>query len=660
MTKTAQSKLLKKADEFHDPEQKIPSHGTSLAQVPALHKKVKWVPGTRNLDYGGGRYDHATEFLREKGVENFVFDPYNRDAQHNAEVKAGAPYDSCTIANVLNVIAEPGARKRVLENAKSMVKPGGAVYISVYTGDNSGAGRETSKGWQENRKTKDYQAEIEAVFGKAKPAAGGFLVTAAPKRTLTATDIVRPKYAKPSDELLTSRYKATPEEIALAKEVNDGDFLEWVLKALKKNQIKLPEDGDKLRTQLETFTKLKRSPEFKKEHSPDINQYTPAKLYELTEGGNADSLMSEKEKVRQLIAKGAKGAKLIAQSGNIKCFYITDPKLLSILGSGTNWCITQEDTAKQYMNDGPAFMFYNGEEPYALMHPNTKQFMDPKDKEIWKGVEQVYNSYDGGETSYTFFLPSNSPYQTCLGMLYDTPEFEEIVDRGDFPEVCDENPNDYNIERLFEVEEILPILNYFTLRSAAGFPMDDEDCSACIQVVEAKPDDNLNILLWAVGVHDGPNAAAQAVAERFPDKIKAAFDDLGSSLEGVQALHSLIDRARYLMGETAWTDETMKSIGAIFPAKDILSGGYHHWESPTGMDEGMNLLLQGAVTSNPTGAAADIAQRFPKASNKEWKQWYNEFVEGLDNPAAFHEAMKTQFQKKSSLTASDIVRPAKG
>ena len=90
MTKIAQSKLLKKADEFHDPEQKIPSHGTSLAQVPALHKKVKWVPGTRNLDYGGGRYDHATEFLREKGVENFVFDPYNRDAQHNAEVKAGA------------------------------------------------------------------------------------------------------------------------------------------------------------------------------------------------------------------------------------------------------------------------------------------------------------------------------------------------------------------------------------------------------------------------------------------------------------------------------------------------------------------------------------------------------------------------------------------
>lgn len=175
--------LARIADDFADPEQKIPSHGTSLAQVPALHKKVKLTPGTRNLDYGGGRYDHATEFLKEKGVENFVFDPYNRDSKHNAEVKAGAPYDSCTIANVLNVIAEPGARKRVLENARSMVKPGGQIYISVYVGDNSGAGRETSKGWQENRKTKDYQGEIAEVFGEknVKPAAGGFVVTAGRK-----------------------------------------------------------------------------------------------------------------------------------------------------------------------------------------------------------------------------------------------------------------------------------------------------------------------------------------------------------------------------------------------------------------------------------------------------------------------------------------------
>jgi hypothetical protein len=152
-------------------KQAISSADTSLSQVPALFKKadITFPEGSVNLDIGGGRFNKATEYMAtERNVENLVLDPYNRSPEHNAAISArvsSEPADTATAANVLNVIAEPKARADVIRQASTNIKPGGTAYFQIYEGARTGVGKETSKGFQNNKKTADYLLEVESIFG---------------------------------------------------------------------------------------------------------------------------------------------------------------------------------------------------------------------------------------------------------------------------------------------------------------------------------------------------------------------------------------------------------------------------------------------------------------------------------------------------------------
>ena len=149
--------------------QKFGSGNTSLRQVAAGFKKINFVPGTVNLDLGGGQFDEGTQYLAEKGVENLVFDPVNRDSEHNKKIfdaVRNGGVDTVTCNNVLNVIQEPEARSNVILQAAKALKPGGTAYFTVYEGDGSGNGRQSqADAWQEHRKTADYIEEIKQHFG---------------------------------------------------------------------------------------------------------------------------------------------------------------------------------------------------------------------------------------------------------------------------------------------------------------------------------------------------------------------------------------------------------------------------------------------------------------------------------------------------------------
>ena len=150
--------------------QEITSAGTSLNQVPALFKSAVFspAPGSRNLDIGGERYDMGTKYLKdERKVDSAVYDPYNRSAEHNDQVLRdyeANPADTVTVANVLNVIKEKGARQDTIGKANQYLRPGGVAYFSIYEGDKSGKGRETSKGFQHNKRAQDFLAEVREVF----------------------------------------------------------------------------------------------------------------------------------------------------------------------------------------------------------------------------------------------------------------------------------------------------------------------------------------------------------------------------------------------------------------------------------------------------------------------------------------------------------------
>lgn len=142
--------------------QKYTSANTSInkTKVPAIFHRIRWQPGTTNLDWGGGKYDTATEYLKRFQVKNVIYDPFNRSQEENAAALAGT-YDTATLSNVLNVIAEPEIRKEAVLGALGHLKPGGALYISIYEGNHSGRGRESKPDcWQCSMPLKAYAQEL--------------------------------------------------------------------------------------------------------------------------------------------------------------------------------------------------------------------------------------------------------------------------------------------------------------------------------------------------------------------------------------------------------------------------------------------------------------------------------------------------------------------
>ncbi|HAT65655.1 MAG TPA: hypothetical protein DCS66_13840, partial [Flavobacteriaceae bacterium] len=137
------------------------------ATFKKLAKEGVWVEGGVNFDIGGGRFDNATEFLETLGVTNYIYDPFNRGDEHNensVNKAANGQADTVTINNVLNVIKEEQNQLRTLEQAANALKAGGVAYITVFEKDKSGVGKQTSKGWQNNKTLKSYLPLVRKVF----------------------------------------------------------------------------------------------------------------------------------------------------------------------------------------------------------------------------------------------------------------------------------------------------------------------------------------------------------------------------------------------------------------------------------------------------------------------------------------------------------------
>lgn len=161
-----------------DGVQKIDSAKTSRKQVPALHAELarRGLVGPRNIDIGGGAWDTATEFLASLGVENRVFDPYNRTREECIATLSAGPFDTATISNVLNVIGEKPRRFEVIELASLASRK---AYFSVYKAPRRGPTRD---GWQEGRALESYLPEILQSFRHAV-VVGGFIEASGARRS---------------------------------------------------------------------------------------------------------------------------------------------------------------------------------------------------------------------------------------------------------------------------------------------------------------------------------------------------------------------------------------------------------------------------------------------------------------------------------------------
>jgi hypothetical protein len=151
----------------------IDSAYTSQRQVAATFHKFEF-DNLTNLDYGGGKYDDATEYLETINSTNLVFDPFNRSKAHNDEViseviKTGV--NTITCLNVLNVVRDQSERIAILSEIKHLamgcIDTRGElpdIYIQVYEGNRTGTPSKTTA--QLNWKLDQYISEIRDLFSE--------------------------------------------------------------------------------------------------------------------------------------------------------------------------------------------------------------------------------------------------------------------------------------------------------------------------------------------------------------------------------------------------------------------------------------------------------------------------------------------------------------
>lgn len=193
-------------DDLDHPDQEFDSADTSInsSKLPAVYKLISIPEGTVGVDFGGGRFNNAVEYIRDLGATLCVYDPYNRTAQHNREMlktlKANGGADWAVNSNVLNVIKEPEARQSVLKNISKITKSGAPIYITVYEGRGDAKEGPTKSGYQLNRKTQDYLEEIQEVFPDAKRK-GKLIIAHNVQSASSSTNVTSSEKIRTIDEL---------------------------------------------------------------------------------------------------------------------------------------------------------------------------------------------------------------------------------------------------------------------------------------------------------------------------------------------------------------------------------------------------------------------------------------------------------------------------
>ena len=225
--------------ELKQAQQEFSSAATSInsTKLPAIYNMVEFRPGDVVVDFGGGKFDNAVNYLKDKDVTLLVYDPYNRSAEHNKEVlrllKEHGGADAAVNSNVLNVIKEPEAREAVLRNIKKITKRGAPIYITVYEGRGDGAEGRTKSGYQLNRKTSDYMDEVGRVFSNVKRK--GKLITAINESTSMKESIVTDAsnigqgYTAPIMVSLVTKAKELRKWVKEYKNSKDKDAFERLL-----------------------------------------------------------------------------------------------------------------------------------------------------------------------------------------------------------------------------------------------------------------------------------------------------------------------------------------------------------------------------------------------------------------------------------------------
>ena len=205
---------------------------------------------------------------------------------------------------------------------------------------------------------------------------------------------------KPQLDSLAKQLNKTPQEIiALVEPItNITRYVEWILRQLKTNTIRLPEDAGRIKQLLTDFDHYKSIGAA--DINRDVGSYKTIHDLEVVIDELKGIDLKGRAETRQEYREGTQWVK---ESSNYKILKITTPEAAAHYALNTKWCTSDPETAKVYLEEGPLYIIFKKQPDgklrklYQYTH-DYSQFMDildkpiKPDKEIQRLIKPLLNS----------------------------------------------------------------------------------------------------------------------------------------------------------------------------------------------------------------------------------------------------------------------------
>ena len=222
---------------------------------------------------------------------------------------------------------------------------------------------------------------------------------------------------KPQLDSLSKQLGKTPQEIiALVEPItNTVRYVEWILRQLKTNTVRLPEDANRVKQLLMDFD------HYKSIGSVDINR-------DIGSYKTIHDLEAVIDKLKGIDFKGRAetrqeyraGTQWVNESPNYKLLKITTPEAAAHYALNTKWCTSDPEIAKRHLRKGPLYIIFKkqSDRKFKKLYQYTHdylQFMDildvsvKPDKEIQQLVKPPLNSEQEILAGFCAFMGSRWP-----------------------------------------------------------------------------------------------------------------------------------------------------------------------------------------------------------------------------------------------------------
>ena len=178
-------------------------------------------------------------------------------------------------------------------------------------------------------------------------------------------------------QFLSNKYSVDVEKVKELTQIDStGVYLEWLVKQVKNDRIRLPEDIDKITGYLKRYSRLKNSPRVPVEMR-DINRFnSPGDLAQWLD--SSEGVKSKGQVTREL---SLEGQEVIYSRGRYKVVKVTTPEAAAQLFKHTEWCVKDPRWFVDY-DPKVFYMVMKDNKPYVLIHAETGQVKDVYDNSI--------------------------------------------------------------------------------------------------------------------------------------------------------------------------------------------------------------------------------------------------------------------------------------